>query len=237
MAADTHQPPPRVGARRPLLAVLPDLPSFDGVDWAARDREVAARRAQEEADAEAARLEELCRDLAERGAPADDLGRVMRGELDETPALASVRSAVAAGTKLLALSGPPGIGKTTAACWWLVHARGRASLVQPRPALFVRAGQLSRWPRFKEDRMRDLERARALVLDDLGVEFDDTKGALRSLLDDLVDARYAAELPTLLTTNLSGVAFKQRYHERIADRLRGSGGFVPLRGESLRGRR
>lgn len=229
-------PPPRIGHPVRLAEVLPSLGAID-IDWAKRDAEVAAERARQEAEGEVKRLAEVCRDLADRGAPVEDVARVMRGELEDTHALRAVREAHEAGVKLLALSGPPGIGKTTAACWWLVHARPVTSLIRVRPGLFVRAGQFARWSRFDEERMRDLERARALVLDDLGVEYDDTKGAVRSLLDEVVDARYAASLPTLLTTNLSGPAFKERYHERIADRVRGAGGFVALRGESLRGRR
>jgi len=234
-AEDTQ--PQRIGKPARLVDALPDLQSLAAVDWEARDAAVAAERARLEAEAETKRLAEICRDLADRGAPVDDVERVMSGALEDTEALRVVRSAHEAGAKLTALSGPPGIGKTTAACWWLVHARPVATLVRVRPALFVRAGQFARWARFDEERMRDLERARALVLDDLGVEFDDTKGAVRSLLDEVVDARYAASLPTLLTTNLSGPAFKERYHERIADRVRGAGGFIALRGESMRARR
>jgi DNA replication protein DnaC len=228
--------PPRVGGAVHLAAVLP-AGVLEGIDWEARDREVAAERARLDAELEAKRLLEVGRDLAERGAPVDDIARVTSGGLEETEALVAVQAAIAGGSKLFVLGGPPGIGKTTAACYWLIHARAVTTLVRTRPALFIRAGQLARWDRFGQEAMRDLERARALVVDDLGVEFDDTKGAFRSLLDEVVDARYAASLPTLLTTNLAGPAFKERYHERIADRVRGAGGFIALRGESMRARR
>ncbi len=221
----------------PLSKWLPSIasPDLTEAEWKARDAALAAKQAEADAEVERKRLAELRHHLAEHGAPVKDLDRAIAGDLRPTEAVVAVREAFERGSTLVALSGVPGLGKTTAACWWLIQQHPRPT-VTVRPARFIRAGQLARWPRFDEDRMRDLERARALVLDDLGVEYDDTKGAIRSLLDDLIDARYAACLPTLITTNLKGDAFKARYHERIADRIREAGGFVPLRGESMRGR-
>lgn len=227
-------------ARKGPTRVADAIPEFEvlgGVDWETRDREVAEERARHEADAEAKRVRDLRHELADHGAPAKDLDRALSGELVDTEAVRAVRTAHERGSTLVAISGPPGVGKTTAAAWWILRGFPPAPLRTIRPRLFVRAAALSRWPRFDEDRMRDLERAAALVIDDLGVEFDDEKGAFRSLLDDVIDGRYAATLPTLITTNSSGDAFAKRYGERIRDRIREAGDFVALRGESMRARR
>ena len=140
------------------------------------------------------------------------------------------------GDTLLVLSGSRGCGKTTAAAWWLLQRRAPARYVSTRPPQFVDAAALTRWPRYDDGRMRELELAAALVVDDLGMEYDDKHGAFRSFVDGLVNARYAKELPTVITTNLPAADFKARYGERIADRIREAGRFVELAGESLRRR-
>lgn len=216
------------------LVRLPSLTDLTDAEWTARDAAVAAERAAEDARKDREHAESLRRDLAERGCPVKDLERAISGDLIETPALVAARAAHARGQTLVALSGPPGLGKTTAATWWLLQRR-EPTLVRTGPPWFVDAARLARWPKYDTAQMTALDRASALVIDDLGVEFDDQGGAFRSLLDGLVNARYAACLPTLLTTNLGGEDFKRRYHERLADRIREAGDFVPLRGASLRG--
>lgn len=231
----------RIGRPAPLGMLIgsvtpaPGVPS--GVDWAARDAAIESARARREAEDEAKRRESRLLDLAGRGLPEKDLERVMTGEgLVETAALAKARELVDGGALLAVLSGPPSLGKTTAATWWVLNARGKSRLATEGP-LFVDAAALAAWSRFDKVEMRKLERATALVLDDCGVEYDDKQGAFRSFFDALVNRRYASCAPTLLTTNLDAAKFKARYHERIAERVRECGGFHPLRGDSLRGRR
>lgn len=215
------------------LLQLPSIANRTDEEWAARDAEIAAERAADEARKDREHQEGLRRDLAERGCPVKDIERVISGTLVDTPALAAVRAAHERAQTLVALSGPPGLGKTTAATWWLLQRRG-PTLVRTTAPWFVDAASLASWPRYDRAQMALLERASALVIDDLGVEFDDQGGAFRSLLDAVVNSRYAACLPTLLTTNLGAREFKARYHERLADRIREAGDFVPLRGDSLR---
>jgi DNA replication protein DnaC len=100
----------------------------------------------------------------------------------------------------------------------------------------VPVARLTRWNRFDDDAMATLERASALVVDDMGAEYMDDKGAFRSFVDGLMNARYADGLATVLTTNLNGQTFADRYGTRFADRLREAGRFVELRGTSMRGR-
>ena len=100
--------------------------------------------------------------------------------------------------------------------------------------LFVRAVALARWNKYDADEMKQLLDASALVIDDLGVEYSDQKGAFASLLDEVIDHRYGNQAPTLITTNLTAKEFKERYGERIADRLREAGGFVAVSRDSFR---
>lgn len=210
---------------------LPDLPSLTAERLAEMEARAARERAAEEAEAEAKRR----RSLVDRGVPMKDLERAVSGDLVATPAVAEAREAIACGIVLLVLSGRRGCGKTTAAAWWVAQERPRSKLLTLSPPRFVEASALARWDRYSEEKMREIERASALVVDDLGVEYDDKAGAFRSFLDGVVNARYAHCLPTLITTNLPATEFKARYGERVADRIRESGRFVELAGDSLRG--
>lgn len=177
--------------------------------------------------------------LVECGCPAKDLRRVLDEpeKMISTKSLWHARQSHSRGESMLVLSGPRGIGKTTAAAWWLVQEREPVEYVRTTFPLFVEAGLLARYDRYNKPEMRTLTRARALVIDDLGTEYLDGKGAFVSLFGEVMNARYAAELPTLITTNMLAAEFKERYKERIADRIREVGRYIELEGESLRGKR
>lgn len=214
-----------------FLALVPSAAKLDEES----DQRFAEYEARHEAHLEAARLDSMRRSLVESGCPVKDLARVLDSQLDPTDALRLTRLSCDASEVLIALSGRPGCGKTTAAAWWLLQARDRIPYVTTSKARFVAATTLARWPKYDEGRMDQLLRCRALVIDDLGVEYGDKNGAFSSMLDEVINSRYAATLPTLITTNLSSSEFKDRYGERIADRIRESGRFVAVKGESLRG--
>lgn len=201
--------------------------------------ERARRDERERARQEERKREELntkARRLVAAGVPVKDVRRVLAGSMEQTSPLGRLSSPESGERLILALSGPPGIGKTTAAAWWLLegHRRSSTDWVQTTADRFVTAAELARWPRYDEGRMRDLSRARALVIDDLGVEYADKRGAFTSMVDEVINLRYGNELPTLITTNLPGAEFKARYGERLADRIREVGEFMELPGESLR---
>lgn len=216
-----------------FMSLIPEGSPLLSEEW---DQKINADRARREAEEEQERRDRLMCHLVEHGLPIKDLQRATSGECDETPALVATRASFERGDTILVLSGPRGIGKTTAAAWWLCQRRERKQYVSTSPPRFVDSGQLSRWPRYNEERMRELTRARALVVDDLGVEFADQKGAFFSLFDEVANSRYAAELPMLITTNLPANEFKARAGERIVDRIREAGRFEALKGQSLRGR-
>lgn len=194
------------------------------------DFERDARATEARKAAEAARIdrERRLEDLKRRGIPSKDRARVIDG-LDDTPALVAARAFSEVGDKhILVLAGPAGVGKSVAAAW-LVSTFLRS--------LFIDQSRLVRRSRYSEGDMAPLEDATLLAIDDLGSEYVDGKGSFLATVDGLLNARYAEERPTVITTNLGAARFASRYGERIADRIREVGRFVELRGPSLRGAR
>lgn len=114
----------------------------------------------------------------------------------------------------LVLSGPTGCGKSMAAA---------AVPAENRYAMFIRADELVRLfsSMFGEqyDQQHKLRNTELLVIDDLGCELDATR-MLPALLD-LLDARQSARRhPTIVTTNLTPAAFRERYtNDRLNSRM------------------
>lgn len=184
--------------------------------------------------------------IGRAGIPEHHLAVIAAGEMSRTAAVEATEQ----GHTLLVLSGGAGSGKTTAACSWLhgyiadpgawpsVDAwDGMLMAGNPkRQPLFVTAAKLSRWGRYDDAAMARILGAQRLVLDDLGVEYLDEKGAYVSLLDELINERYAMKRPTVITTNLLADDFVRRYGERIRDRIREVGKFVNVGRDSMRKR-
>lgn len=166
---------------------------------------------------------------------ADIPNRYVRQFHDTRPPTSPALEALASVESLVAVGGDPGCGKTTAACWWLMEYIVQQTTPRREPK-FITAGELARSSKFDQQRIGGLLKAPRLVIDDLGMEYFDEKGAFRSLLDELVNGRYSADLPLVLTTNLSGDEFKERYGDRITDRIRETGGFIELATPSMRAR-
>lgn len=195
---------------------------------------------------EAARLRDHMLELAPRdtGVPARQFA-LWRSGLAETKATAAIAEAERAGSVITVLAGPPGVGKTAAAAGWLLDAFTDPSAWASCAAGCVPVGcpscewvtgpQLARWPRFEAREMDRLLRSRRLVLDDMGVEYADQKGNLLAIIEELIDARYANNLPVVITCNLNAEGFASRYGQRITDRIRECGRFVGLTGKTMRG--
>jgi len=125
----------------------------------------------------------------------------------------------------LLLRGATGIGKThlCLAIARRVTERGYGVVygsVQP----LIRRLEAERFGREQGDSETQLITCDLLVLDDLGMEFD-TPFA-RACLHDVLNARLLEGRPTVVSTNLSISALRERYGDEIASRI--SGGFVPL---------
>lgn len=152
--------------------------------------------------------------LHSAGVPHVAAQRVVTG-LDDTPSVAFTRTWHASGRTFLLLFGGPGTGKTMAAAWACHQRRG---------ALFTRALDACALGLFTPEGMATMERLRSadfLVLDDMGAEF--MSDVWRAQLDALIDVRYSERRGTIITSNLDAAKFRERYGERIADRLRHDG--------------
>jgi DNA replication protein DnaC len=129
---------------------------------------------------------------------------------------------------IVVLAGPPGTGKTTAATWWALQQK--VSIPE-----FLRANDFATMSRYDDARDRWLD-ATQLVLDDLGAEYLDPKGSFNVEIDALIDSHYAERGTLIITTNCSADEFRQRYGERVVDRLREAGSWITVTGPSLRKR-
>lgn len=187
-------------------------------------------------------FEELERDkklqLARLGLPEHALFALSTSQ--PTPALKKIEDPFG----ILVLSGTPGTGKTVAAVAWIAEfvndtanwtEPGTAPRLKSRPPVFTTASELARWDRYEQESMQQLLRAPRLAIDDVGAEYLDRNGFYASLLDEVINVRYSARLPVLLTTNiLSAEEFRNRYGDRIAGRIRESGRFSSCGGFDLR---
>jgi len=153
---------------------------------------------------------------------------------DATPALEGVRRWLQSSPRpwALALSGGPGCGKTVAAAFAAMRA-----LASGKRAEWVKCTQASREPIFGDEAMARERRWRTaglLVLDDVGAEF--ASDAWVATLASVLDARWDAEAPTVITTNLDADGLRLRLGGRTVDRLAQSGRFEACGELSLRRR-
>ena len=180
--------------------------------------------------------------------------------LSNTEGTEATSAAAQETSDILVLSGSPGCGKTVAAALWIFRfvadpARwvfddkpikppkkgeayygcgpARPRFTSPAP-IWMTAARLSRQDRYDEDSMSDLLTTDRLVVDDLGGEYLDKNGFYMGLLDEIVNEREANKRPTIFTTNLNAKAFRDRYGERIYDRIKEGGRFIACGNVSMR---
>lgn len=143
-------------------------------------------------------------------------------------ALAAVKELLCDTKKtLLVLSGGVGTCRTGSASWLLgqlaggvfVEAEDLLSIALENKALYLR-----------------VKRARVVVVDDLGAEIADPKGHWKKTFNALFNAWYSSLAVVVITTNLTVEQFRDKYGERVADRLRERGRFVEIGGTSVRGK-
>jgi DNA replication protein DnaC len=200
-------------------------------EW--RKEEDEKRRVANEAIEEDKRARLVATKLEEMDIPA----RTLRS-LDAIPLHTEALAAISKQTDILVLSGGPGCGKSVAAAFWLVFN----SISSKEGALWsagywVTAASLSRGYAYDQEAFSKLTKKHALVIDDLGTEYQDQKERYLATLAEIVETRFAREKITLITTNLGPVEFKARYGERLADRIREDGAFVECGTTSLRRKR
>ena len=168
---------------------------------------------------------------------------------------AAVKAVLEAGdSEMLILSGGVGCGKSVAAAKWIVDGimdekRWKLSrgvdyydntieyyFQNNDASVWVSATQLSRIDHYDGEGIAKFTKCSRLVIDDMAVEYMDAKGFYLSLLDEILNDRYANKRATVMTTNFDAERFKERYGERIIDRIREAGRFYGCGSESLRRR-
>lgn len=135
------------------------------------------------------------------------------------------------GQVLLILCGITGAGKTTAAVSavgeYMATPEGQPRKEgQPLPAYFLDVGDAANVGVYGAEATAmwtEAKTADVLVLDDSGKEFTTERGPWVSVFDSIINARYAACLPTIITTNLSPEAFFKQYGERVRSRFHEAG--------------
>ncbi len=154
------------------------------------------------------------------------------GDVEPRPldAWRHVRDFLDSGQSFLVLSGGKGTGKTGSACWSLGQIDGGRFLDAPEiTGMSIR--EKEQW-----DRVRG---APLVVLDDLGTERRDEKGYFIGGFFDLFNGCYSGCTRLVITCNISREQFASEpdqggYGARVYDRLRETGRWVTVGGESIR---
>lgn len=173
------------------------------------------------------------------GIPAKEADRIAADVVDDSKAMGAAKAFRDERSKhILVLAGPTGTGKTVAASWlvakgppmeyqWGEYGRRPSWPTELHPR-FITATELATISLYDRDVQKPLKSCSVLAIDDLGMEFNDGKGAFQSLLDTVLDARYRGLTWTVITTNLPVEDFTKRYGARVYDRIYESGVWCTL---------
>lgn len=159
----------------------------------------------------------------------------------ETPATDAAKKALAVPAEMcpfLALMGETGQGKTVAAAWFFREAARRTSPDVPTgtspPLVWTAGGRFTGLSVF-DDRdkqfLRECEKARLLVIDELG---HDATPIGATAIRDLCLQRESNGRRTVLTSNLDAKDFEAKYGKALLDRLMNRGVCVYFKGKSMR---
>jgi hypothetical protein len=159
------------------------------------------------------------------GVPDKFIGDVIDRLVADCQPMRDVRAFLGSGDGFRILAGGKGTRKTGSACWALGQLDGGA---------FLHARDVTRLSINDRDKWERINQAPIVVLDDLGTEAGDTKGAFVSALSELIDRAYSRSRRLIITCNLTPATFKATYGEREYDRLREVGKWSTIAGESVR---
>lgn len=131
----------------------------------------------------------------------------------EEPALVAARKWLEGNAWALTLVGSKGNGKTFSAAWCVKTS-------DLRPVVWLHSPTACARPLYGPAAQFDMQRAQQaplFVLDEFGAEL--VSAPYMTWLEAVLGVRYAREMRTIITSNLSVVEFKKRLGERLADRL------------------
>ncbi len=128
--------------------------------------------------------------------------------------------------------GGVGTGKTFASACICNHLmeNGKTVLVMNLGLYFIKLRR--EWAEAENDVLNYVKTCDLLVIDDLGTE-NVSEFTIEKTFN-LIDTRYRAEKPMIITTNLTPEEINKRLGERIADRIAGSCLEFEIKGESKR---
>lgn len=159
--------------------------------------------------------------------------------LTETPAMLAISEFMTKPKEAwcIVLAGPKGCGKSTAAGFYLWGKTMTSLNSPPKTRRWWTASRLARVSGFNNE-FEPLIQVPTMVIDDLGVEYLDKNGYFSHRLDEIIDERYSNFRPTIITTNLNGRDFRERYGDRVIDRIREGfphgGAYIEISHKSLR---
>lgn len=185
-------------------------------EWAANDAKIEADRLAEEARFKERERAAIQQRLLAGGAPELIVEGIYGGTFDDGTGAATCLSGFEDDDRRIRiLSGGVGCGKTWAAVRWLGDHGGLSPM-------FLRCSAFEAAGRYDKELRRAWQTCSALVLDDLGAEYQDGKGNLMADLDELFDTYSTRKARLIVTTNIDPTDFKARYSARILSRLRES---------------
>lgn len=188
-----------------------------------REREIRDRAIQQQAEQRARKIR--------RGIPPRFMAASLEGE--QTPAVQAMRPYLdvdAPEGLALGLLGSVGCGKTWALCG--------AVDAWPQSALFLEADTIARLAGRDHDQLHELTKAAEavslLALDDLFRGYVKAGGLAEAVIEEVLCHRHAAQMATIITSNLTPEQLAKRLSPRVVDRLREWATIITLPAGSLR---
>lgn len=220
--------------------------------WAEQERlrpEIEAAEADLRARIAAGRREGFPVHAEACGAPEHLVEPYRRG-IRSTPALDAVKAWLETDTTCLVLLGVPGAGKSVAAVYALKGATKTVRMMAHPKApdftyledfsssagCFLTAAELRTASRYSDGRawslLEESVRVKVLVLDELRAS--DFNGVGLERLEEILGARHARKLRTVITTNLTQSELKRAVGDRLSSRFK-EAKVVELGGQDMRG--
>lgn len=165
------------------------------------------------------------RRMTQAGVPARFIEAVADKEPLDCDPMRDVRAFLDSQDGFRVLSGGKGTRKTGSASWALGQLDG---------GTFLEAGELTRLSIEQRPKWEAVIASPLVVLDDLGTERRDEKGAFNAALSELINKVYSQRRRLIVTCNLSRDTFKSVYGEREYDRMREAGKWSTVKGDSAR---